>query len=410
MEPNHHMAFVQRNQVFQKVLVIVITLAVGFGVGIGYQKSRQSSVGLQPIINESQGKPDGIDFSVFWDVWRHLQSDFVDKDKIDTQKLVYGAIDGMVNSLGDPYTVFFPPKESKQFAEQIKGAFGGVGIELGIRDKLLTVIAPIKDTPAAKAGILAGDRIYKIDGKTTEAMKVQEAVDLIRGKNGTAVVLTIGREQTTEPKEYRLVRETIKIPSVAWKLMDGNVAYLQVFVFNENVDSQFKKAASEIAHSNATRIVLDLRDNPGGLLDSSITLAGYFLDPEKIVTIERFGNGVENNYKTEANGQLKQYPLVILINKGSASASEILAGALRDQRHSAIIGETSYGKGSVQQVSDLANGSSLKVTVAKWFTPSGLSINENGIKPNVDIQLTEDDIKNDLDPQLKKALELVKSL
>ena len=188
--------------------------------------------------------------------------------------------------------------------------------------------------------------------------------------------------------------------------MDGNVAYLQVFVFNENVDSQFKKAASEIAHSNATRIVLDLRDNPGGLLDSSITLAGYFLDPEKIVTIERFGNGVENNYKTEANGQLKQYPLVILINKGSASASEILAGALRDQRHSAIIGETSYGKGSVNKSSDLANGSSLKVTVAKWFTPSGLSINENGIKPNVDIQLTEDDIKNDLDPQLKKRSSL----
>lgn len=388
----------------------IVALVIGFFGGMQFQKMHQSTTVGAAVINQTAGEPNGVDFSMFWDAWNLLQKNYVDKNKLDTQTLVYGAIDGMVNSLGDPYTVFFPPKESKAFAEQIRGSFGGVGIELGNRDNILTVIAPIRGTPAERAGILAGDKIVKIDGTSTEGMKVEEAVNKIRGTKGTSVTLTIARASAGELKDHKLTREIIKIPAVAWKMLDGNVAYLQVFIFNENVDAEFKKAADEITHSSAQRIVLDLRNNPGGLLDSAVDLTGYFLDADKVVTIEKFGNGSENTFKTTANAKLKNYPLVILINKGSASASEILAGALHDQRKVTLVGETSFGKGSVQEIDQLPMGSSLKITIAKWYTPSGVSINENGIKPTVEAPRSDDDIIHDRDPQLDKALEIIKNL
>ncbi len=389
---------------------LILALAIGFFGGIYFQKSHQSGSTLGTIVNQDVSKPDSVDFSMFWDAWNLIHRNYVDKGKLDTQKLVYGAIDGMVNSIGDPYTVFFPPQESKAFAEQIKGSFGGVGIELGNRDNMLTVIAPIKGTPAERAGILAGDKIAKIDGISTDGMKVEAAVNKIRGPKGTSVTLSIARASAKELKDYKLARETIKIPAVAWKMVNGNVAYLQVFIFNQNVDAEFKKAADEISHSSANRIVLDVRNNPGGLLDSAVNLAGYFLDTGKVVTIEKSGNGLENTFKTAANAKLKNYPLVILINKGSASASEILAGALHDQRQVTLIGETSFGKGSVQEIDELPKGSSLKITIAKWYTPNGISINENGIKPTVEVPRTDDDILNNRDPQLDKALEIIKNL
>ncbi len=410
MEQNNLVAHSQRNKIFLQVLIPLIAVAIGFGSGVYFQKSRADSPALQTIVNQDNGKPNGVDFAIFWDAWNLLHKNYVDKGNLDTQKLVYGAIDGMVNSIGDPYTVFFPPKESKAFAEQIQGSFGGVGIELGNRENMLTVVAPIKGTPAERAGILAGDRIAKIDGISTEGMKVEEAVNKIRGPKGTSVTLLITRESAKEPQDYKLIREIIKIPAVAWKMVDGNVAYLQVFIFNQNVDAEFKKAADEISRSSATRIVLDLRNNPGGLLDSAVNLSGYFLDAGTIVTTEKFGNGLGNAFKTEPNGKLKSYPLVILINKGSASASEILAGALHDQRQVTLVGETSFGKGSVQEVDELPKGSSLKITIAKWYTPNGASINENGIKPTIEASRSDEDIKNDRDPQLDKALEIIKNL
>ncbi|MEK7583340.1 MAG: S41 family peptidase [Patescibacteria group bacterium] len=389
---------------------LIIALVIGFGGGMYFQKSRATTPALQAIVNQDGGKPDGVDFAIFWDAWNLLQKNYVDKSKLDTQKLVYGAIDGLVNSIGDPYTVFFPPKESKAFAEQIKGAFGGVGIEIGNRENVLTVIAPIKDSPAERAGIRAGDKITKIDGTSTEGISVEEAVGKIRGTKGTTVTLSISRESAKDLKDYKLTRDTIKIPAVAWKMLDGNVAHLQVYVFNQNVDDEFKKAADEISRSSATRIVLDLRNNPGGLLDSAVSLSSYFLDAGKVVTTEKFGNGLENAFKTEPNGKLKSYPLVILINKGSASASEILAGALHDQRQVTLVGETSFGKGSVQQIDELGKGSSLKITIAKWYTPNGVSINENGIKPTVEVERSDEDYEKERDPQLDKALEIIKNL
>lgn len=390
-------------------ILLVIALAVGFTGGF-YYKNASPALIPHTLINKDAGQPAGVDFSVFWNAWDLLNSRYVDKDKLNAQDLVYGAIDGMVKAAGDPYTVFFRPKESQEFAQQVKGAFGGIGIEIGMRKDILTVIAPIKNTPAARAGLLAGDKILKIDAKSTEGMKLDEAVSLIRGAKGTKVTLTITRDGLKEAKEVPILRDVIKIPAVDWKMLDENTAYIEIFTFNQNVDSEFKKAAEDITKSKATRIILDLRNNPGGLLDSAVNIAGYFLDDNQLVTIERPGVGPENQFRTNPNGQLKNYPLVVLLNKGSASASEILAGALKDDRGVLIVGETSFGKGSVQEVDDLPQRASLKITIAKWYTPSGVSINENGIKPDVEVKRSEEDVQNNKDPQLDKAKELIKNI
>ncbi len=390
-------------------IIIVLALAVGF-IGGFYYRNPQAPIPLLNVINRDYGQPSDVDFSLFWNVWNMLHDRYVDKGKLNTQELVYGAIDGMVQTIGDPYTVFLRPKESEEFQQQIKGAFGGIGIEIGLRKNILTVISPIKDTPAARAGLMAGDKILKINDKSTEGMKLDEAVSLIRGAKGTKVNLTITRDGLEKAKEVIITRDIIKIPAVEWKLLDENVAYLEIFTFNQNADSEFKKAAQEIADSKAKKIILDLRNDPGGLLDSAVNIAGYFLDANKVVTLERTGDGQENKFLTQPNGQLKNYPMVILLNKGSASASEILAGALKDNRGVLIVGETSFGKGSVQEVLDLAKKASLKVTIAKWFTPKGVSINDNGIKPDIEVKRSEEDIQNDKDPQLDKAKELIKSL
>jgi carboxyl-terminal processing protease len=391
-------------------ILIVVSLAVGFTGGFYYRNYKTSAPVLKDIINRDVGQPQGVDFSTFWTVWNMLQSKYVDKTKLNTQNLIYGAIDGMVKAIGDPYTVFFQPVESEQFAQQINGSFSGVGIELGLRKNILTVIAPIKDSPAAKAGLVAGDKIVKINDKTTDGMIIDDAVNTIRGPKGTQVKLTIARDNVSGTKDYTLTRDNIKIPAIDWKIVDNDTAYISLSIFNQNLDSEFDKAAHGIASSKAKRIILDLRNDPGGLLDSAVNVASYFLDSNQVVTIERFSDNTENQYKTEPNGLLKSYPIVILLNKGSASASEILAGALKDDRGVLIVGETSFGKGSVQELENLPQKASVKITVAKWYTPKGVSINENGIKPDVSVTITDADIQASKDPQLDKAKELVKNL
>ncbi len=391
-------------------IILVLAIAVGFVGGFYYRDYRVPAPELNNLINKGIGHPNDVDFSLFWNVWELLQTRFVDKSKLNTQSLVYGAIDGMVKSAGDPYTVFFQPKESEAFARQINGAFGGIGIEVGMRNNILTIIAPIKDTPAARAGLLAGDKILKIGAKSTEGMKIDEAVGLIRGPSGTKVTLTYTRDGLDKAKEVTMTRDTIKIPAVDWKMLDENTAYVEMYVFNKNVDDEFKKTAEEIVKSKATRIILDLRNNPGGLLDSAVNIAGYFLDSNSLVTIEKSGDGRQNEFRTQPNGLLKNYPLIVLINKGSASASEILSGALKDDRGVLLVGETSFGKGSVQEVDELPNKASIKITIAKWFTPKDVSINENGIKPDVAVTLTEQDVNANKDPQLDRARELIKNL
>ena len=297
---------------------------------------------------------------------------------------------------------------------------GGVGIEIGKRDGVLTVIAPLKDTPAYKAGLKAGDKILGVDGTPTADISIEEAVNLIRGKKGTPVVLSISSDGF-DTRDVEIIRGTIKIPTVEWSIIESEgkkIAYLQIFTFNQTVDSGFQKAVQEILKSGAEGLILDLRNNPGGLLDSAINIAGWFLDENQIVTIEAFRDGSKNEFRSSGNGSLKIYPTVVLINGGSASASEILAGALRDNKGIRLVGEKTFGKGSVQELEKFKDGSSLKVTIAKWLTPNGISISDKGIEPDIEVELPLEEIKNDefdfelgtevKDPQLDKALELLR--
>ena len=401
--------------------LLLIILIVGFAGGIFFERSSKLETNsIKILINKDLGQPDHVDFSLFWDNWNSLHNKYVDQSKLDTKKLLYGAIQGMVNSIGDPYTVFFEPPESKKFQEEISGSFGGIGIEIGKRDDILTVIAPIKDTPAYRAGLKAGDKILRIDDKPTADLSIEEAVNLIRGKRGTTVVLAIS-SNGADTKEVEIVRDTIKIPSIEWQMLesgDKKIAYLQLFTFNQNIDSEFEKAAQEILKSEAERLIIDFRNNPGGLLDSAINIAGWFLDKDQIVTVEAFRDDSRNEFKSKGNGSLKIYPTVILINGGSASASEIVAGALHDNRGVRLIGEKTFGKGSVQELEKFKDGSSLKVTIAKWLTPNGISISDTGIEPDVKVELPKNEIEKGefefelgtpgKDPQLDKALDLLK--
>jgi len=383
------------------LIFLVIAILASFGLGFWVGKIQV----VCPVC-----PPEEIDFSLFWEAYHKLQEKFVDKEKFDIQKMIYGAISGMVKSLGDPYTVFFPPEETKRFEEDVKGRFEGVGMEIGIRKGQLQVIAPLEGTPAQRAGLRAGDKILKIDEKSTVDMTIEEAVNLIRGPKGTEVTLTIFREEWEKTKEIKIVRDMIEIPSLKWELKDDNIAYLKLYHFTEKASFDFKLAAIEILASPAKRIILDLRNNPGGYLEIAQDISGWFLKRGQIVVIEDFGPGKEKKeYKTKGNEQLLSYPVVILINQGSASGSEILAGALRDNRGIILIGEKSFGKGSVQELEKLKEGSSLKITVAKWLTPNGELITDKGLEPDIKVEMTEEDFEEGRDPQLDKAIEVIKN-
>jgi len=354
--------------------------------------------------------PQEIDFSLFWEAYHKLQEKFVDKSKIDPQQIIYGAISGMTRSLKDPYTVFFTPQETKRFEEDVQGVFEGIGIEIGVRNDQLQVIAPLEDSPAKKAGLRAGDKILKINDTFTQELTLEEAVNLIRGPKGTEVRLTIFREGWKEPKEIKIVRDVIKVPSFDLKFLDPDVVYLKIYQFSGNSPTNFKEIAQKIINSSRKKIVLDLRDNPGGFLDAAIDIAGWFLQRGDPVLIEEFADGKEEIHRANGNSLLSDYKLVILINKGTASAAEILAGALRDNKGTIIVGEKSFGKGSVQELTFLKDQSSLKITIAKWKTPKGKFLEENGLAPDIEVKMTEEDFDQNRDPQLEKALEILSSL
>ena len=355
--------------------------------------------------------PEHVDFSLFWETWKTVEEKYVDSEKLDTQEMIYGAITGMINSIDDPYTIFLDPSDSKMFSEDISGEFGGVGMEVGAREGELKVIAPLEGTPAKEAGLRAGDVIVKIDGESTAEMTLDQAVKMIRGEEGTEVTLTISRDSWSEIRDIKIVRDIIEVPSLKWELKDGNIAYIQIHHFTQKASNDFNKIGREIMNSSADRIVLDLRNNPGGYLGVAQNIGGWFLERGDVVAIEDFGELKEREeYKASGPSALADYPVVCLINKGSASGSEILAGALRDNKGILLIGETSFGKGSVQQLVPLSDGSSLKVTVAKWLTPKGKSISGSGLEPDIKIEMNEEDYEEGRDKQLEKALESVKNL
>jgi len=382
------------------VLISIFPLIFGTGFLVG---QNQKICSVCP--------PEDINFSLFWEAYYKLQKKFIEPTKLESQKIIYGAISGMASSLDDPYTSFFNPEEAKRFEQDLSGSFEGIGVEIGLKKNMLTVIAPLKDTPGEKAGLKSGDIIVEIDGKNTTDMSTDEAVNLIRGKKGTETILTIFRDGWINTKDIKIIRDKIIIPSIDWELKEGNIAYIHIYLFDQPLSSNFKKIALEILNSPAQKIILDLRNNPGGYLEVSQDIAGWFLSKGETVTIEDFGEGKDKKYyKTSGNGNFSEYPIVVLINQGSASASEILAGALRDNKGIKLIGEKSFGKGSVQEVLDLSDGSMLKITIAKWLTPNGDSISEAGLTPDIKIELTDKDFEEEKDPQLEKALEIIKNL
>jgi carboxyl-terminal processing protease len=383
---------------FVSIFLVFIVL-VSFGFGIYFGKSQCKTC-----------PPEDIDFSLFWEAYHKLQEKFVDKEKINPKQIIYGAISGMVSSLEDPYTIFLTPEKTKKFMEEVKGTFEGIGAEVGIRKGQLQIISPLEGTPADKAGLRAGDKILKIDGKPTIDMTIDEAVNLMRGPKGTKVVLTIFREGWTNEKEIEIIRDVIEVPSLKWEIKEGNIAYLKLYQFSEKAIFDFKEAAIQILNSGAKKIILDLRNNPGGYLEVAQEISGWFLEKGDPVVIEDFGGGKEQKiFRSPGPSQFSDYPIVVLINGGSASGAEILAGALRDNRGILLIGEKTFGKGSIQELEKLKEGA-LKITVAKWLTPKGELITDKGLEPDIKIEMKEEDYEEGRDPQLDKALEVIKQL
>ncbi len=392
---------------FSLVIISIATL-VGSGFYWGLKTGRQTPeiVLAKGVANIGDQAP--ADFRTFWDAWQTIDDNYLRAEKVDGQTRVYGAIKGLVDSLGDPYTQFFTPDEGKKFEEDVQGNFGGIGAELGIRKGILTVIAPLKNSPAAAAGIRAGDLIFKVGATSTDGLGIDEAVNFIRGPIDTKVTLNIFREGWDKPKDFTLTRKIIEVPTLDFE-MKGSYAYVALHGFNDNASKEFYNAIKQAADKNAQGLILDLRDDPGGFLEVAVDLAGWFLKPGTIVVSEADKNGPIDTLKANGSAALVDFPTVVLINKGSASASEILAGALRDQRKIKLVGETSFGKGTVQQLKQLRDGSEMKVTIAHWVMPSGAILENGGIKPDYEVQISDGDIANKKDPQLDRAIEVLKS-
>ena len=396
-------------------------ISVSLGILVfaaGYQTSQiRTGRADAPIVRKFVGSPTdeavtAADFSKFWEVWKRLENSYVDPSKLDYAKMTWGSMQGLAQSLDDPYTQYLPPKENKQANEDLNGAFFGVGIELGYRDSTLAVVAPIANSPAERAGVKAGDLILHIKDEKkevdldTRGMTLPTAVTHIRGEKGTSVILTLFRDGGEKSFDVTITRDEIVVPSVELKFIEKNgkkIAHLELHKFGGRTDKEWLAKVAEIVSARPSGVVLDLRNNPGGYLDGAVFVTSEFLTTGTVVKQE--GRKNSETYSVDRKGNLTTIPLVILVNKGSASASEITAGALQDNKRASIIGEQSFGKGTVQEVQDLSDGSSLHVTVAKWILPSGRWIGKEGITPDVKV---EDNLETkDVDEQLDKAVDEV---
>lgn len=388
------------------VLLVAIFFAAGVYVGDRNRPEIDKVVGIS---NKDTAVTTSADFGPFWKAWNTINEKSPVANKITDQNRVYGAISGLVGSLNDPYSVFFPPDEAKSFEEAIAGNFDGIGMEVGMKDKVLTVIAPLKGTPAYRANIKPGDKILKIDKTVTSDLSIDEAIKLIRGPKGTPVTLTIFRNGEKQAREITIVRDTINIPTLDTEKRPDGIFVVKLYSFDANSADLFRNAMKEFYQSGGDRLLLDLRGNPGGYLDSAVDIASWFLKNGTVVVTEDYGGGKTPDIMRSKgydifNSKLK---FVILIDGGSASASEILAGAMQDNARAKLVGAQSFGKGSVQEVVDLTPDTILKITIAKWLTPNGTSISEKGLTPDYPIEITQKDLDAKKDPQLDKAVELL---
>lgn len=373
---------------------------------LGHQDANFGRFGFTPnIIGKDTQK--NVDFSAFWRTWELLEKKY--DGKIDYEKMVFGAIKGLTDSMGDPYTAFMTPKEAQLLSDDLSGVVSGIGAEIGIKNNRITVIAPIDESPAKKAGILSGDTIIQINNESTEGMDINTAVSKIRGEAGTKVTLKIIRG--SEEKTFEITRAKVVVKSVNSEIKKGNIGYVSISRFDENTTDELRKVLDGFVSKNITKLVLDLRNNPGGYLDQSVTVASEFIERGVVVAEKREIDGSgKMEYKATGKGKMtnQNIKIIVLVNEGSASASEIVAGALKDHKRATLVGETTFGKGSVQEIEELAKGAKLRITVAHWYTPNGENISKEGIKPDIEVKLSEEDYNNNRDPQLNKALELLK--
>ena len=388
--------------------ILLVALFFGLGVYIGFNKRPEISK-VENLLGKETAVATEADFSPFWKVWNNINEKYPNASKISDQDKIYGAISGLVDSLDDSYSVFFKPDEAKLFEDDIQGNFGGVGIEIGVKNKTLTVIAPLKNTPAYRANIKSGDKILKINDLTTSGLSVEKAIKLIRGDVGTTVTLTILHEGEKEPKEIKIVRDIINIPTLDTELRKDGIFVIKLYSFSANSTNLFRKALKEFSLAQSDKLLLDLRGNPGGYLDVAVSMSSWFLEGGKTVVTEDYGNNTNPKiYRSQGyNVFSDKLKFAILIDNGSASASEIFAGAMQDYKKAFLIGEKSYGKGSVQEVVKVTPDTILKITVAKWLTPNGNSISEKGLIPDYEILITKKDLEEKMDPQLNKAVELL---
>ena len=375
-------------------LVVIIVAIVSFAAGTRYETIFAAAAPMFGMRASNKT----IDLSSVQETYQQLAANY--DGKLDTQKLIYGASRGLVAAVGDKHTSYMDPKESEEFKKSLSGNIGGgIGAEIGLRNNKPTIIKPLNDSPAQKAGIKAGEVIMKVNGEEAADWGVDKVVDKIRGEIGTSVKLTLQNGQ--QIREVSVVRQNITAPAVESRI-NGNTGILTVSRFNDDTVSAARKAAREFIDRGVTKVIVDLRNNPGGTVDSAQGLLGLWLNNQVVLT-ERRGSETVKTLNSTGSPILENIQTVVLINENSASASEITAGALRDYGKAKLVGKKSYGKGSVQVVLDLSSGSQLKVTEARWYTPKGKNIDKEGIKPDVEVELTADDVKNDKDPQLEKA-------
>jgi carboxyl-terminal processing protease len=415
----------QTSKRFSLAIILLVVILGSFSVGF-FSGSASNSTDFLPanVINTAGEAPTDTDFSTFWKAWSILNEKFAGTST-PPQDQVWGAIKGLTSSFGDPYTVFFPPEEAKIFEDEISGNFEGVGMEVGLKDSSIVVVAPIKDSPAEKAGIKTGDKVVKINETSTEGMALEAAIKIIRGKAGTPVTLTIVRSGEKAPLEIKIVRAVIDIPTIRTKVKDevavagepdkgtglrkDGIFVIELYSFSANSANLFRTAIKEFADSGSNKLVLDLRGNPGGYLEAAVDMASWFLPKGKVVLKEEFGKEKEEHiYRSKGYDIFgDDLEMVILVNGGSASASEILAGALSENGVATLVGTKTFGKGSVQELVKLTPDTSIKVTIARWLTPNGTSISHTGITPKYVVEINEKDIIAKKDPQMEKAIQLL---
>ncbi len=390
--------------------VILMTIVAVFLIGGSYIGGYATSQAFFPPIPTQDGAPsDWKPFiGVFWEAWDYVHQDFY-KPNIDDSALVNGAIGGMVSALGDPHTAYVDSKHAKIFQSDLSGSFEGIGATVEMREGRLTIVTPKKDSPAEKAGLKPEDIILEVNGKVIQNMDVTEAVSLIRGPKGSQVTLKVQRAK--QPVfTVQVVRDTIRTPFVESRMIENtSIAYIRMNDFGATAPDELQDAIRTLSAQHPTALVFDLRQDPGGYLNAAIDVASQFLKGGQTVLIQKAKDGTTNNLKAKGGGLATDIPMVLLVDKGSASASEIVAGALKDHKRATIIGTNTYGKGSVQNVHSLSDSSELRVTIAHFFSPENHEINEVGIQPDIEVQVTDQDVVNKRDPQLDKAVEVLKA-